>query len=153
MHSIIFFVRTRTYEGHAFAIYCIPSLDVLDGHEVLDDDRKEAETFFQNKIDVEQMIAAMLGERPPSLATPVKGNEELAEMSSRLDRLTHKLLTAEKEKEKVCIELGRAQDDAERYRDLMGRTNAEKLQHEGREAVLSAQYIRLSDEVSDTSMH
>ena len=138
-----FFPRT----GHAFAIYCISSLDVLDGHEVLDDDRKEAATFFQNKVDVEKMIAAMLDEEAPGLSLPNKSSEELVEMSSRLDRLTNKLLTAEKEKEKVFVELGRAKDDAERYRDLMGRSSAEKLQHEGREAVLSAQYIRLSDEV------
>ena len=124
---------------------------MLDGHEVLDDDRNEAATFFENKIDVEPMIAAMLNEALPALPTPAKPNEELAEMSSRLDRLTNKLLTAEKDKEKAFVELGRAKDDAERYRDLMGRSNAEKLQHEGREAVLSAQYIRLSDEVSVNS--
>ena len=96
---------------------------------------------------MEKMIAAMLDEEAPGLSLPNKSSEELVEMSSRLDRLTNKLLTAEKEKEKVFVELGRAKDDAERYRDLMGRSSAEKLQHEGREAVLSAQYIRLSDEV------
>lgn len=59
----------RLEHGHAFAVHCCQSLEVLDGHDVTDEDRAEAAIFFQG-IDIAFIVSQLVAGSNPDVGLP-----------------------------------------------------------------------------------